>query len=105
MGDPAMSNALTLRLLDRELKVACPPEQQQELLEAARQLDSRMREIRDVGKVSGVEKIALMAALNLAHELMQQQSGSHEEDIGDRLRRMQEKIDDSLQATRQLELG
>ncbi|NQD35560.1 cell division protein ZapA [Permianibacter sp. IMCC34836] len=101
-----MSNVLNLRLLDRELKVACPPEQQQELLEAARQLDGRMREIRDVGKVAGVEKIALMVALNLAHELLQlQQAGNAGAELTDRLRRMQEKIDDSLKATRQLELG
>jgi cell division protein ZapA len=101
-----MSQPLTLRLLDRELKVACPPEQQQELLESARQLDARMREIRDVGKVVGVEKIALMAALNLAHELLQvQQSGQSTGDFSQRLQRMQEKIDDCLKANRQLELG
>lgn len=101
-----MSQPLTLRLLDRELKVACPPEQQQELLESARQLDARMREIRDVGKVVGVEKIALMAALNLAHELLQvQQSGQGAGDFSQRLQRMQEKIDDCLKANRQLELG
>ncbi len=101
-----MSQPLTLRLLDRELKVACPPEQQQELLESARQLDARMREIRDVGKVVGVEKIALMAALNLAHELLQvQQSGQAPAELGQRLKRMQDKIDDCLKANRQLELG
>ena len=101
-----MSNVLTLKLLDRELKLACPPEQQQELLAAAQQLDSRMRTLRDSGKIAGVEKIALMVALDLAHELMQvQQTGNSSADLGSRLRRMQEKIDDSLRATRQLELG
>lgn len=101
-----MSNVLTLKLLDRELKLACPPEQQQELLAAAQQLDSRMRTLRDSGKIAGVEKIALMVALDLAHELMQvQQTGNSGADLGSRLRRMQEKIDDSLRATRQLELG
>ena len=101
-----MSNVLTLKLLDRELKVACPPEQQHELLTAAQQLDSRMRTLRDSGKIAGVEKIALMVALDLAHELIQvQQAGNSGADLGTRLRRMQEKIDDSLRATRQLELG
>lgn len=101
-----MSNVLTLRLLDRELKVACPPEQQQELLAAAQQLDVRMRNLRDSGKIAGVEKIALMVALDLAHELMlAQQSGGDQAGLGERLRRMQEKIDDSLKANRQLELG
>lgn len=101
-----MSTVLTLKLLDRELKVACPPEQQQELLAAAQQLDGRMRALRDNGKVPSVEKIALMVALDLAHELMQaQHAGAGSADIGSRLRRMQEKIDDSLRANRQLELG
>ena len=101
-----MSNVLTLNLLDRELKLTCPPEQQQELLAAASQLDARMRVLRDSGKIPSVEKIALMVALDLAHELMlAQQAGSSGADIGERLRRMQEKIDDSLRANRQLELG
>ena len=101
-----MSNVLTLKLLDRELKVACPAEQQPELLAAAAQLDSRMRLLRDNGKIPSVEKIALMVALDLAHELMlAQQAGSGQAELADRLRRMQEKIDDSLRANRQLELG
>lgn len=101
-----MSTVLTLRLLDRELKVTCPEEQQQELLAAAQQLDARMRSLRDAGKVVGVEKIALLVALDLAHELHQaQQSGSGNADLAAGLRRLREKIDGSLSTTRQLELG
>lgn len=59
---------VTVRILDRDYQVACPPEQRAALGLAANYLNARMREIRDAGRVSGTERIAVMAALNLAHE-------------------------------------
>jgi cell division protein ZapA len=61
---------LDVSVLGREYKVACREHERAELVEAVRFLDQRMREIRDAGKVSGVERIAVMAALNIAHELL-----------------------------------
>ena len=65
-----MSDAIQLEvtLLGREYKVACRPDEKAELLAAVSYLDSKMREIRDTAKVTGVEKIAVMAALNIADE-------------------------------------
>jgi len=61
---------LDVTVLGREYKVACREQERAELVEAVQFLDQRMREIRDSGKVVGVERIAVMAALNIAHELL-----------------------------------
>ena len=67
---------LEVKILDRELRVACPEDERAELLDAVAYLDRKMREIRDGGKVISVERIAIMAALNIAHELLTTRLGS-----------------------------
>jgi cell division protein ZapA len=64
------TKTLEVKILDRDLRIACPEEERGELLDAVAYLDKRMREIRDAGKISSVERIALMAALNITHELL-----------------------------------
>jgi cell division protein ZapA len=101
-----------VKLLDKEYAVACPPDAREALLDSARLLDSKMREIRDSGKIIGTERIAVMAALNLAHELLLQrdmqsvQSGKAgiSDDIRYRLRMLQERIEAVLEEDRQLRL-
>lgn len=88
---------LDVSIMGREFRVACPEDEQEELLSAVSYLDRKMREIRDSGKVIGVERIAIMAALNIAHELLTTRSGGF--DIGDFKRRigsMQEQLDRAL---------
>lgn len=70
------TQTLDIRILDRELRVACPEDERAELLDAVTYLDKRMCEIRDAGKVASVERIAIMAALNIAHELLTTRLGS-----------------------------
>ena len=60
---------LDVSLLGRDYKVSCKESERSELLDAVAFLDRRMREIRDAGKIAGAERIAVMAALNMAHEL------------------------------------
>lgn len=72
MADASVST-VSIRVLDKDYQVHCPPEQQDALLRAAHGLDLRMREIRRSGNVIGLERIAVMAALNLSYELMQAQ--------------------------------
>ncbi len=62
---------VTISILGKELMVACPDDERESLSAAARYLDQRMREIQDTGKVIGAERCAVMAALNLANELLQ----------------------------------
>jgi cell division protein ZapA len=78
---------LDINILGRQFRVACPEEEQHELLKAVAYLDQKMRDIRDAGKVIGVERIAIMAALNIAHELLTiRLDGAF--DMGDLKRRM-----------------
>ncbi len=64
---------LDIKIMGREYKVACKEHERAELLEAVGFLDQRMHEIKDGGKITGVDRIAVMAALNLSYELMQAQ--------------------------------
>jgi len=65
--------ALTINLLGRELRVACPEGEERQLLASVDYLNRKLKEVRDVGKVVGNERIALMTALNVAHEYLSQQ--------------------------------
>jgi len=70
-----MSNeTVFVKILDKEYQVACPREERQALIESAQLLDERMKTIRGSGAVIGLERIAVMAALNLSHELLQAKS-------------------------------
>jgi len=64
---------IKVHLLGKEYPIVCPHDEEHELLVAARYLDDKMRQIRDTGRVFGAERIAVMAALNIAHELIQLQ--------------------------------
>lgn len=65
---------VTIRILDKEFRIACPQEEREALLSSARYLNERMREVRDTGKVIGLDRISVMAGLNIAHELLQQKT-------------------------------
>lgn len=77
---------IDIEILGREFTVSCTDEERQGLLDAVGYLDSKMRDIRDAGKIVGVERIAMMAALNITHELLNTKSGGV--DVGDIKRRM-----------------
>lgn len=70
------SLTLDVSILGREYRVACRESEREELLRAVQFLDRRMREIRDSGKIVGTERIAVMAALNIAHELLRAKSAT-----------------------------
>jgi cell division protein ZapA len=85
---------LDVDILDREFRVACPDDERGELLDSVKYLDLKMREIRDAGKIASVERIAIMAALNIAHELLTTRVGGGGFDLAELKRRMQ-----AMQAT------
>lgn len=66
-----MSEPVAVSILDREYLVACPPEERDGLRSAASLLDGRLRDLRNVARNATAERIAVLAALNLAHELLQ----------------------------------
>jgi cell division protein ZapA len=93
-----VSKTIDVKILDKELRIACAEEEHKDLMEAVVFLDKRMRDIRDAGKIASVERIALMAALNITHELLGMKVGRGV-DLGDFTRRMvamQESIDTAL---------
>jgi cell division protein ZapA len=96
---------VTVRILDKEYRVACEPDEKEGLQESARMLDQRMREIRQTGRVIGADRIAVMAALNIAYELVKSQQGrAHEEaDVGRRLEAIQDRLSDALATQHQLD--
>lgn len=89
---------VTVRLLDKEYQIACPEDGRDELLRSADFLNQRMKEIRDSGRVVGLDRIAVMAALNLAHDFLDanEQGGGVVEDASQRLRLLNDKMDDAL---------
>lgn len=96
-----MSDPVAVRILDREYLVGCTPEERDGLLAAAHLLDSRMRELRSSNRMAGIDRIAVLAALNLAHELMQSKGagGEKERELSRTLADLTRRIDGLLDAT------
>ena len=97
---------VSVRILEKEYFVACPHEERADLLDSAELLSGKMREIRDSGKVVGLDRIAVMAALNLANELLKSRvrgdgAGS---DLGVRLRRLNDRLEAALARGTQTEI-
>ncbi len=93
----SISKSVDVQIMGREFTVSCTDEERQGLMDAVAYLDKKMRDIRDSGKIVGVERIAIMAALNLSHEVLNTKAGDI--DIGDYKRRisaMQNQIDEAI---------
>jgi cell division protein ZapA len=97
---------VTVRILEKEYHVACPAEEKAELLASAELLNKKMREIRDSGKVVGLDRVAVMAALNLANDLLRTQGKDEElkEIVGLRIKAIRERLDSALGPAKQLSL-
>ena len=97
---------VSVRIMEKEYVVACPYEERSALLDAAEFLTARMREIRDSGKVVGLDRIAVMAALNLAHEFLRVKDRESRTDsgVGGRVRALRERVEGVLGKGQQLEL-
>ena len=97
---------VSVRLLDREYQVACPAEERSDLLDSAEYLDAKMREVRDSGKVVGLDRIAVISALNLANELikLRRNGSSVDADLGTKLQKLRERVESALEKGQQLEL-
>jgi cell division protein ZapA len=97
---------VSIRILEKEYQIACAIEERADLLDSAELLNARMREIRDGGKVVGLDRIAVIAALNMANELIRLRSrdGNLESEVGSRLRILRERVESALEKGQQLEL-
>lgn len=101
------ANAVTVTVFQKEYKIACPPDAEDELIESATLVDRKMREIREAGRSVGQDRIAIIAAINIAYELLQSRTAHQsgiDEVTGD-LSRLREEVEGALFQGRQLELG
>ena len=92
------SNSVTVHILDKEYSIMCPQEERTNLVSAARYLDGKMREIRSGGKVIGSDRIAVMAGLNITHELLHKQE-RQEKQVSvarDQVRDLLDRVNDAL---------
>ncbi len=90
--------AVTLTILNKEYKIACPTEEQPSLLSTAKQLNDKMHHLHASGKVTGTDRIAVMAALNLAHEwdMAKPQSSQNDTVLLEKLSSLRQKIENAL---------
>jgi len=97
---------VSVRILEKEYQVSCPANERTDLLDSAEILNAKMREIRDSGKVVGLDRIAVMAALNMANELLQSHARDRqlEDDFGNRLKMISDRVESVLDTSQQLEL-
>jgi len=89
---------VSVRILEKEYQVACPADERDDLLDSAEILNTKMREIRDSGKVVGLDRIAVMAALNMANELLQTKARDEalETSLGPRLKVLNDRVESVL---------
>jgi cell division protein ZapA len=92
---------IDVRILDRDYRLAVPAEEKDRLLDAVRVVDEKMRSIRDAGRVAGLDRIAVMAALQLAHDLLGSRDAAEAgtapaADAARRIRKMTEDLDAEL---------
>ncbi len=89
---------VSLSILGREYRLACAPEEKDALLQCAQYVDGKMQAIKDAGKVMGADRIAVMAALQIAHELFTARDGGSVEvgELRKRLRDLLQTCDEAL---------
>ena len=96
---------VSVRILDKEYQVACPANERTDLLDSAEVLNTKMREIRDSGRIVGLDRIAVMAALNMANDLLHAQARDRilEGDVSSRLKTISDRVESVLGGSHQLD--
>ena len=97
---------VSVKILEKEYQISCPADERKALVDSAELLNAKMREIRDSGKVVGLDRIAVMAALNMANELIAARGKGEaiEGTARGKIIEMRERVESALQNGRQLEL-
>jgi len=96
---------VNVKILEKDYQIACKSDERANLLDSVELLNSKMKEIRDSGKVTGLDRIAVMAALNMANELLQSRGKGEEleSSAAHRVQLMRERVESALQSGQQLE--
>jgi cell division protein ZapA len=101
----AQTQAVQIEILDKEYMVSCPPEEKEALLESAKLLNDRLKQVRQGGKVLGTERMAVMTALNIIHEftLLQRTQEQYAATVGGTVDRLRDKISQAISRRDQVE--
>lgn len=104
MSGPA--RPVTVTILDKDYLISCSEDEREQLHTAVAYLNHKMQEVKNGGKVVGTERIAVMAALNIAHELLacRQESTHYNASVDTTIRRLQHKIEEVLQKGEPVEM-
>jgi len=100
------STSIQVKILDKEYQVNCPPSDQEALIKSARYLDENMRKIKGRGNIHGAEKIAVMAALNITHDMLRKNRLINEtrHTTAQQVKGLEDRIDSAIANSRQLEI-
>jgi cell division protein ZapA len=92
------STSLQVKILDKEYQVNCPPSEQDALVKSARYLDENMRKIKGRGNIHGIEKIAVLAALNITHDMLRKNRMINEtrHETAQQVKSLEDKVDLAL---------
>jgi cell division protein ZapA len=103
MSDP---KPVSVTILDKEYLISCSDEEREQLHSAVQYLNMKMQEVKNSGKVIGSERVAVMTALNIAHELLafKRENDTYANNLDDTIKRLRNKIDEALTNGRQLEM-
>lgn len=99
-------DSVSIKILGKEYQISCPPSEEEALRKSAKYLDEQMSRIKARSSTLGFEKIAVMAALNISHELLKRslEANSSENNSLQEIKALEEKIDQAMQNVRQLEI-
>lgn len=102
----APANSITIQILGRDYQISCPPEEEEALRKSARYLDQQMETVKSRGSSLGYDKIAVLAALNITHDLLKRskEATNSETDSLREIKQLERKIDSVLIASRQIEI-
>ena len=96
---------VTVRILDKDFHVACPPDEREDLVQAATFLNGKLRELKEQAKGAGSDRVLVIAALNIANELVKLKARSEQDGkVGVRLKNLRDKVDAAIDRGQQLEL-
>lgn len=97
---------VSVRILEKEYQIDCPVEERTNLLDSAEYLNAKMREIRNSGNVLGLDRVAVMAALNITNELLAARRNEGGTDLGlaDRMKHLRERVETAITRGKQMEI-
>ena len=99
------NNAINIKILDKEYQIACPSGEEATLQEAATLLNTRMIKLQKSGKVVGLDRIAVITALNLANEFLTCQNNEQtEEQVTEKIRSLKKRVTEAINSNKQLNM-